>query len=526
MRNRHIIYLLFFVVIVSVLAMRDFTPSNELRYLSIADEALRHHSLFAFTNHGLPYADKPPLYVWILMLCRCLAGSHHMWLVGMFSLLPAIGIVSIMDKWTCGELSGEQRLMAQTMTLTSGLFLVVAMTLRMDMLMTLFIVLALREFWFIHTGTGHSRSGKWLFPLYVFMAVFTKGPLGLLIPMLSTGVFLATEAHDRASLKVQMHSFLSLWGGLTLIVLLACFVLWFGAVYAEGGTEYLDNLLFHQTIGRAFHSFHHRAPVYYYAVVIWYCLAPWSLLVAGLFVSAFRRGARRNRLQRFLLSVGVTSFVVLSFLSGKLQIYLLPAVPFMVYSAIMSLPSCVGKSWTVIALAIPSVIFIVALPVLLLVSEMPGLSYLGNAMMVVGASVLATTGLFSLFILIRRRGKSIYFATQSIGFGMLLALFCASWSLPKLNPYLGYSQLCHRALEVSRVHSIKSICTWKISRAENMDVFFHHSVVIIPDSVKPNLHPAKPYLLLTDSKALRQLPKSNAIFVEPYSIVIVGRAGK
>lgn len=40
--------------------LRDFTPSNELRYLNIADEALRHYALFAFSNHGVAYADKPP----------------------------------------------------------------------------------------------------------------------------------------------------------------------------------------------------------------------------------------------------------------------------------------------------------------------------------------------------------------------------------------------------------------------------------------------------------------------------------
>ena len=42
---------------VPVMVLRDFTPDNELRYLSIADEALRQHTYFAFTNHGVPYAD-------------------------------------------------------------------------------------------------------------------------------------------------------------------------------------------------------------------------------------------------------------------------------------------------------------------------------------------------------------------------------------------------------------------------------------------------------------------------------------
>lgn len=67
--------LCFVAVVLPIMLLRDFTPSNELRYLSIADEALRNHTFFAFSNYGAPYADKPPLYLWIVMLCRYLAPT-------------------------------------------------------------------------------------------------------------------------------------------------------------------------------------------------------------------------------------------------------------------------------------------------------------------------------------------------------------------------------------------------------------------------------------------------------------------
>ena len=51
-----------------LMLFRDPTVSNELRYLSIADEALRDGHIFAFYNHGVPYADKPPLYFWLMMV--------------------------------------------------------------------------------------------------------------------------------------------------------------------------------------------------------------------------------------------------------------------------------------------------------------------------------------------------------------------------------------------------------------------------------------------------------------------------
>ena len=88
------------LVIVSALPLilfRDFTPLNELRYLSIADEALLNGRVFTFTNHGIPYADKPPLFLWFIMAAKSLLGSHQMWVLALGSLLPALVIINIMD---------------------------------------------------------------------------------------------------------------------------------------------------------------------------------------------------------------------------------------------------------------------------------------------------------------------------------------------------------------------------------------------------------------------------------------------
>lgn len=84
MKKEYFIFLLMLLALLPALIFRDFTPSNELRYLSIADEALREGHFFAFTNHGLQYADKPPLYLWIVMLGKTLLGSHQMWFLSCF----------------------------------------------------------------------------------------------------------------------------------------------------------------------------------------------------------------------------------------------------------------------------------------------------------------------------------------------------------------------------------------------------------------------------------------------------------
>lgn len=145
--NRRLIYFLFFTALLPILIIRDFTPDNELRYLSIADEAIRNNHLFTFYNHGMPYADKPPLYLWIIMLVRIVLGCHQMWAIGMFSVIPAIITTHTMDKWVDKSSDSNSQLTTTVLLLTSGLFAGLAITLRMDMLMCMFIVLAMRSFW-------------------------------------------------------------------------------------------------------------------------------------------------------------------------------------------------------------------------------------------------------------------------------------------------------------------------------------------------------------------------------------------
>ena len=60
LNKKTFIFVIMLLALLPIMLLRDFTPDNELRYLSIADEALRNHTFFAFTNHGVAYADKPP----------------------------------------------------------------------------------------------------------------------------------------------------------------------------------------------------------------------------------------------------------------------------------------------------------------------------------------------------------------------------------------------------------------------------------------------------------------------------------
>lgn len=520
-------YVGFVAALLPVLLLRDFTPANELRYLSIADEALRNHALFAFTNHGVPYADKPPLYLWIVVLCRWLTGAHRMWLVGLFSLLPALGVVWTMDKWTKEEMDGESHALARLMTLTSGLFMVCAVTIRMDMLMCLFIVLALREFWLMHMADGSLPKGRQkacglLFPLYIFLAVFTKGPLGLLIPLVGTVAFIAlSPASSTVSRQGRARLLCRAWGWRTWGVLAVLCSLWFAAAWAEGGSGYVNNLLFHQTIGRAVNSFHHNHPFYYYLVHIWYCLAPWSLVVVGVFVAALRPRMAKSDLQRFFLTTGAAGFVLLSCISSKLEIYLLPIVPFLTYSAAMFLPRFAEGRWVKAALAATAAVLALSLPALCLAASVSGLPYLDNGLIYASATILSLTGAYVLYLTHGRAPASD--AMRHIGTGMLIAVFTAAFAMPKINEYTGFRQLCGRAEELSLKYRVADFRSWHIRHSANMDAYLNRPVEDFPDEATPKDVGDGRCVLLIKKEDLRLFKGKASETTGTYAIVVCPR---
>ena len=75
------------------------------------------------------------------------------------------------------------------MLLTSGLFTGSAIVLRMDMLMSLFIILSLYTFYRIYTGRC-SPADPIKLPIYIFLAIFTIlfiAEIGIMVKAIQKG---------------------------------------------------------------------------------------------------------------------------------------------------------------------------------------------------------------------------------------------------------------------------------------------------------------------------------------------------
>lgn len=550
------VFLFVFICLLPACILRDFTPSNELRYLSIADEAISGGHFFSFYNQGEPYADKPPLYIWIVMLCRLLFGTHSCIALTMFSLIPAFVIVAVMDRWVMGQASVTERISMAMMMLTCALFLGTAVVVRMDMLMCMFIVLALYTFWRMYetrqVGESVPRSwGIWL-AVWIFMALFTKGPVGLLVPPISIVVFLGFKGKWK-----EIHYYL---GWRQLAVLVGLCAVWFGCVYIDGGASYLDNLLFKQTVGRAVNAFTHEEPFWYYAVSLLWSVAPYTILLVGALclsiLSAVKYAVAKRKAtgeipvgivlsdkEFFFLSVAGSTFVMLSCFSSKLAVYLVPAFPFIVYLFPMVSARCQNRIWMKWAVAIPAAILllvgIAAVLVLQGVLSIPAVHELSaeypfveTAPVKIAAMLLATGNALALWFVFKDR--NIGLPVFLIGSSLLLAVYSASGVLSKANAYIGYGSVC------SEVPKDSEVSVLFVRRPENMDVYLGRDITDYgknvdlfmksnakKDSIASVTGSRIPQTLITEKKRLDQYPKLRELsragttaFVGPYCVVM------
>ena len=490
--RRHPLAVVFAFVTVCVLPMmilRDPSPCNELRYISIAADALQNGRFFCFWDHGTPYTDKPPLFFWLLMFFRLFCSSTCMWLPILFTaLIPSFVTVAVMDRWlrlASGEQSALWRVASATFFLAGMLVMIQTFFLRMDMLMTMFIVLALFTFWKMYMGempdrVGHdkermhySKADRWLLPLYIFLALFTKGPVGFFAPVLIIVAFLAREK----SLK-RLPEFL---GWRQWLVMLLLFGGWILGAWLEGGGEYIRSLLFHQTLDRAVNAFTHKQPFWWYIPTLLYTVLPYTLLMIPAVVFLYTKMDRSDSFGRLLLTSIAVIFVMLSAFSGKLAIYLTPILPFMAYLMPKFGKMTYGRAETgkKAALLVVAAILAVGGIGILAMSHATGRDLLAplalrlaiatpyifcKTILAIAATLAA--GSIAAIVVICRKGWIK--GAIALGAAIYLAVLAAGVTIEPLNEWTAYEKVCREALKASDSDTYNTLY---VRRPENMDVY-------------------------------------------------------
>lgn len=506
-RKQYMLFLGVFLALLPILIQRDYTPDNELKYLSIAEEAIRDGNIFAFYNHGEPYADKPPLYLWIVTLGRLLFGKHVMFFLSLFSLIPAFITVGVMNRWVRQERQHDETT-SSMMLLSSAFFLACAIVLRMDMLMTMFITLAVYTFYrmyrFNNKGIGaRLLYNRWriLFPVYTFLAIFTKGAVGIMVPLMAVAVFLAI---NRKIKTIGQYLGWRFWGILGVLC-----AIWFTGVFLDGGTEYLNNLLFNQTINRAVNSFHHKEPFWYYLVTYWYAIAPWSIATFAAIMIGFRRGLINSDLLRMFAIVSIGTIAMMSCISSKIVVYLLPAFPCLLYLGAILIGEIGHNRWLNAAVAIPAVLLVLLQGAAIYAHKAGLLPFELTTPVYYYTLILCAGGILALYHIWNR---NLPRAINCIGTSMFILIFAAGLSTEKLNDMIGLKNATDYAKEqmkgLEESHGIQPrIMYYDFRSGDNLDVYFGHPV---DELKKEDLGEAENLVLVVKERRFRRDTALNA----------------
>lgn len=492
LKKEYLPYLIVVIALLPCIILRDFTVQNELRYLNIANDALTNHRFFTFYNNGEIYADKPPLYFWLLMLGKLLWGTHQMWYISLFSILPTIAIAEIMRRWTKDELEIKWSYTAVLTYLSTVLIIALLVITRMDSLMCLFITLALKVFWDMQKKGGSEKPDtrqQLMLGGFTFLALFTKGPVGVIVPILIPLVWLI--------INKKWKTFFCYWNWKAWGILLSCCAIWFACVYYEGGSEYLDNLLFHQTIDRAHNASRHARPFFFYALSVLYMMLPLALVIIGNIVYNRVKKEKKSTLQNYFFTIIITVFVVLSTFSSKLDVYLLPIYPFAIFLGMILWQNHEKKNLfpaSKYLLLVPLSIICIAVCVAFVLSIYYNIYtdelhvhrldaiYSFQAINIVlrfapiVCGVCAVGMLYALWKCLKKK-----FTRSIIGFflGIYTTIFIGSFTIPTLNPFIGYEALYTRVNQIIQEKKLKRVYTYRVTRASNLSTFLSRPISII-----------------------------------------------
>ena len=321
------------------LSSRALWFSDEVRYADAYAGLLRGRWLVLSLN-GVAYPDKPPLYFWFLRALDMLPGlSSGPADPAVFFLGAAVSGLLVLYAtllWARAlGLPDETGALAGLLLLTTLFFSGLLHYSRMDLLFTALIIAAQAAFCVAFrpmNGPGEeTRRSRFCTLALVLagLATLTKGPLGLLFPLLTTGLFLAWRGRGREFFRAQMLPGLA--------ALLALVFSWIVAAYFVEGPEFLRKIFVEQIFQRATKTFHHAEPWSFYLVAFPPCWLPWTLAlfalpVRNVFSAAFWRGllaGRKNAspqadARAWLWISAVSGLVLLSLLSGKVVVYILP----------------------------------------------------------------------------------------------------------------------------------------------------------------------------------------------------------
>jgi 4-amino-4-deoxy-L-arabinose transferase-like glycosyltransferase len=288
---------------------------DEPRYSRVAIEMSRSGDLVTPTLQGEPWLEKPALYYWLAAAGFAVLGETET-----AARLPSVAATLVLTGFTAifaaRLFGGPSGFHAGLVAGSSLLGFAYGRAAAMDMLLAASVTGSISLFGLRLLGIAGRLAVPAAWAL-AGVAVLAKGPLGLLLPLLVVGAFVALTRDGRAAREL-----LRPWGPLAFLVVAGP---WYAAVFAAQGWHFVEVFLLNHNLQRFTSTIHnHPGPFWYYLPVLLAGVFPWSGILLPALLTA---RPRRERADLFLLVWLGLPLLFFSAAGSKLPGYILPCLP-------------------------------------------------------------------------------------------------------------------------------------------------------------------------------------------------------
>jgi 4-amino-4-deoxy-L-arabinose transferase-like glycosyltransferase len=302
---------------------------DEPRYAQACREMLARRDWLTPTFNGELRFQKPILIYWLILAAYSAFGISE-FSARLASALAAVALAAVALRFLTRHIGRGPALFAAATLALNPQAMILGRASTPDALLCLFTTLCLLAFYEGYTGEdAPARRGYFLFWMFGALALLTKGPVGIGMPVLIALLFALTEGRLRAMVR-QCRPLLGL------LVVLGIAGPWYAAMILQHGARFTSFFFGKEHLGRFTQAMEgHSGPPYYYLLVLPLLYFPWSGLLPAAAVriaQTFRRGKNLEadpaaRLGRFALLWAGVVVTLFSFSSTKLPHYVYPAYP-------------------------------------------------------------------------------------------------------------------------------------------------------------------------------------------------------
>ena len=384
----------------------SMTNPDEVFYAQTAKEMAQHKTWMTPYLFGQPQFEKPILLYWLLRVAFLVFGVYSFGIRFFPALFASLGVLAVYFLSLMAFKDNKKAFISSLVLASSGLYIGLSRTVFTDMIFSVFILLSLLSFYWGYLYKERKGLGLLLFFVFSGLSVLTKGPIGLLISIITVSAFLLIKKDFKF-----LFSKYTLWGLLAFCIIS---LPWYILMFAKYGNSFTHEFFYNDHYRRLLEAEHAKYDTwYFYPLSLIEGMFPWSILVVASLIYFFKRVLKdANSIYLFLVCWIAAVLLVFQPAHSKLVSYILPIYPAVAiitgdFIHNITQPENKGRLFFIASLAM--LIIMLLLPVAIFVASIKFQGYISSRAPVYFAmcEILLLAALFSFFLFQRKFSRVI-----------------------------------------------------------------------------------------------------------------------